>query len=431
MTDSKKTTGQDSTRDRYRHIQGGLDLAVDQAETRRLHEMFIVDTDCHVFEPFSSFSNYLPSKWRKEYENVKIQSESEQYKEDYRIFTDNSTEDMDPVKLKLLKLFFDLTSFRLRTKEHELTTQFDFFQHGRVRRSEIPFDYLAGMKSEQIIDTFVNRMKDIGIKRSVIFPNTLLNIGNHPDHDFEVAVSNAFTDYMIDEFLDKYPELLSCVLVPANSPDRAADLIDRVGSEKGIIGIMITAHRPTLAGNESWIPIYEAARKKDLPVCFHASLSYIPPYDQLKDLLAFYSLAFPINLVLHLTSLVTSGVPERFPDLKFVFMEGGVTFIPWIMNRLDSMYMMMKSEAPVLKKLPSEYIKEFYYSSQPLERPQKQSDLKFAFDSFNADRQLMYASDYPHFDFDVPSVIYNLPFLSPESKKNILGENARRVFRLD
>jgi hypothetical protein len=49
----------------------------------------------------------------------------------------------------------------------------------------------------------------------------------------------------------------------------------------------------------------------------------------------------------------------------------------------------------------------------------------------NADTQLMYSSDYPHWDFDLPSTIYDLPFLSEQSKKNILGETAAKVFNLE
>ena len=273
-------------------------------------------------------------------------------------------------------------------------------------------------------------MRDIGIKRSVIFPNMLLGIGNHPRNDFEVAMANAFIDYMIDNFLDKYPELLSCIVIPANSPDRAAELIDRVGKEKGIVGIMITSHRRTLAGEDSWIPIYEAAKKNDLPVCFHASHSYIPPFDRLNHF-AFNVLTFPFHLSLQMTSLLSAGIPERYPDLKFIFIEGGVTWIPWIMNRMDSVYMILRSNVPILKKLPSEYIKKFYFSTQPLERTPTKTELEYSFNKFNAETQLMYASDYPHHDFDTPSVIYDLPFLSAKAKKNILGENARRVFKLN
>jgi predicted TIM-barrel fold metal-dependent hydrolase len=42
----------------------------------------------------------------------------------------------------------------------------------------------------------------------------------------------------------------------------------------------------------------------------------------------------------------------------------------------------------------------------------------------------MFASDYPHWDFNLPSTIYDLPFLSEQAKRNILGENANRIFNL-
>jgi predicted TIM-barrel fold metal-dependent hydrolase len=49
----------------------------------------------------------------------------------------------------------------------------------------------------------------------------------------------------------------------------------------------------------------------------------------------------------------------------------------------------------------------------------------------NAKEQLLYASDWPHWDFDVPSVIWDLPMLDDQAKKNILGENALKLFGLD
>ena len=53
------------------------------------------------------------------------------------------------------------------------------------------------------------------------------------------------------------------------------------------------------------------------------------------------------------------------------------------------------------------------------------------FEMINAKTQLLYSSDYPHWDFDLPSTILDLPFIDDEAKKNILGENARRVFNIE
>ena len=52
-------------------------------------------------------------------------------------------------------------------------------------------------------------------------------------------------------------------------------------------------------------------------------------------------------------------------------------------------------------------------------------------DAFNASTQMMYSSDWPHWDFDAPSVIFDLPFLDEQAKRNILGLTAKRVFRIE
>ena len=49
----------------------------------------------------------------------------------------------------------------------------------------------------------------------------------------------------------------------------------------------------------------------------------------------------------------------------------------------------------------------------------------------NAETQLVWSSDYPHWDFDLPSAIYDLPFLGEQAKRNILGGNAAKLFGLE
>jgi predicted TIM-barrel fold metal-dependent hydrolase len=70
-----------------------------------------------------------------------------------------------------------------------------------------------------------------------------------------------------------------------------------------------------------------------------------------------------------------------------------------------------------------------YFTSQPLER----SDLRLTeatFEAIRADTHLLFASDWPHWVFDLPSSITSLPFLSAQAKRNILGLNAARLFKL-
>ena len=91
--------------------------------------------------------------------------------------------------------------------------------------------------------------------------------------------------------------------------------------------------------------------------------------------------------------------------------------------------MLRTSEYPLLKKKPSDYMRDMYYASQPMEVTDITA-LENTFRMINAETQLLYASDYPHWDFDMPSVIYDLPFVSEKGKHNILGGTAARLFKL-
>ena len=79
--------------------------------------------------------------------------------------------------------------------------------------------------------------------------------------------------------------------------------------------------------------------------------------------------------------------------------------------------------------MPSEYIAEMFFTSQPLERT-NMALTESTFKAINANSQLLFSSDWPHWDFDLPSSITTLPFLDESAKRNILGLNAARLFNL-
>jgi hypothetical protein len=86
---------------------------------------------------------------------------------------------------------------------------------------------------------------------------------------------------------------------------------------------------------------------------------------------------------------------------------------------------------PLLKRKPSDYIREMYFTTQPMEMVDNREELELTFKRINAETQLLYSSDYPHWDMDLPSTIYDLPFLSEQAKRNILGGNALKLFGLE
>ena len=132
---------------------------------------------------------------------------------------------------------------------------------------------------------------------------------------------------------------------------------------------------------------------------------------------------------IHLVNLVLGGIAERFPELRIVFFEAGASVLPMLMSRLDTAFMMRPSEAPLLQRLPSEYIKKFYFTVQPIENPDKLNQLQSILDIIGRS-QILYASDYPHWDCDMPSSITDIGFLSQKDRENIFCYNALRAFRV-
>ena len=75
---------------------------------------------------------------------------------------------------------------------------------------------------------------------------------------------------------------------------------------------------------------------------------------------------------------------------------------------MDKDYKSLRHQAPRLKHLPSEYMKEnLKFTTQPIEEPEKLAHLGQIIEMMGGDHMLMYCSDFPHYDYDPPSVFPN------------------------
>jgi predicted TIM-barrel fold metal-dependent hydrolase len=125
--------------------------------------------------------------------------------------------------------------------------------------------------------------------------------------------------------------------------------------------------------------------------------------------------------------MIETGLPERFPSLRIGALEAGVAWILFAMKRLNREYLERRRQVPRLQDLPSRYLCRMFFGTQPLDVADGPG-----FAALNAacggDLRLMYASDWPHHDFDHPNAIRKLR-LSEEAERKVLSENARELFR--
>ena len=121
---------------------------------------------------------------------------------------------------------------------------------------------------------------------------------------------------------------------------------------------------------------------------------------------------------------------ERLPELKIVMIEAGFGWMPALGWRLDKNWKRMKDEVPHLKRAPSEYLREhIWVSTQPMEEPETPEHLIDIMEWIGWDK-IMFASDYPHWDFDDPFTALP-PSLSEARRNQIYSGNAKAVYRLD
>jgi hypothetical protein len=276
-------------------------------------------------------------------------------------------------------------------------------------------------------------MDALGVDMTCLFPTPMLALGLAPRVDVEVALARAYNRWLTEEILPHEPRMRSMLYLPFNEPAECHRMVEDFAGRPGVIGFCITAPHYRGVYDNAYARTFAALEERGLPLSFHSAFMW--GGDRAMELcnrfIAVHALGFTFYNMVHLTNWLVNGMPERYPKLKVMWIESGLAWIPFLMQRLDNEYMMRSSEVPLLKRKPSDYIREMFFTTQPMEMVDNRDELQLTFKKMNAETQLMYSSDYPHWDMDLPSTIYDLPFLSEQGKRNILGANALKLFGLE
>jgi predicted TIM-barrel fold metal-dependent hydrolase len=262
----------------------------------------------------------------------------------------------------------------------------------------------------------------------------LLGAGAERNLEYSAALSSAINDWQIAEWLEPEPRLRSGLVVPYEDAELAAREIHRVGDYPGFVQVMLVIRTSEPLGRRKYWKLYEAALEHDLPIGIHFGSHGGHPITgagwasyYLEDH-AGMSTAFQAQLI----SYVCEGVFEQFPSLKVVLVEGGFGWAPPLAWRLDAAWKRLKEEVPHLKRAPSEYLQEhFWFTTQPMEEPHQPHQFLELLEQgpWLADR-LMFATDYPHWDFDAPDEALPKVKLPAGVDRKIMAENARALYQL-
>lgn len=283
------------------------------------------------------------------------------------------------------------------------------------------------------------RVKDMdtdGVQAQLCFPSFAGFCGgtffNARDKELALACVEAYNDFMIDEWCGFAPDrFIPMVIVPLWDPQLAAAEIERTAA-KGAKAIAFTENPVPMNlpsfHTDHWDPVLAAAQDADMPLCMHFGTSTKVPMTALEAPFAVVIALFGTNSMSTTVDLLMSPVFHKFPRLRVALSEGGIGWMPYILERADYTWERHRYYQPNLDfdARPSDLFRDHVFGC-------------FIDDEAGIEQRhrigvgnIMWEGDYPHSDSNWPNsrkrVTDMLADVPDDEARQMAELNARRVF---
>ncbi len=290
-------------------------------------------------------------------------------------------------------------------------------------------------------------MDRVGIWAMALYPN-VGGFGSQAflkldDPELMLACVQAYNDFLIDWVAPDPRRFIPVMATPFWDVDASVKEIERCAA-RGHKAVLFSgepqSHGMPILASSHWDPLWSAAQACDLPISFHIGTGnfddgFTPERFQTMGagcMNGFAAISLFLDNGKQLADLLFSGVLPRYPDLKFVSVESGIGFIPFILEAADYTfeYGKVRQQRPEFALKPSEYFHRQVYGCYIFEEHAPRELL----DSIGHDN-VMFETDYPH-----PVCLYGnvrekidaaLGSASEETRKKVLWENAARLYKID
>ena len=253
------------------------------------------------------------------------------------------------------------------------------------------------------------------------------------DPELALASLRAYNDFVCEEWAGAAPgRYIPLVLLPLWDQAEAAREVARTAAmgAKAIAFSENPAHQglPSIHDpSRCWDPVFAAAQDAGMPLCMHiGSSSHIPKTASDAPRMIDFAIT-PLNATYALTDWLLSGHFARFPGLVTCYSEGGIGWMPWVIERCDYTWERHRSwvGSPV-PDLPSSYVRDHVMGCL--------IDDRFGGAHIEAVgvHNVMVETDYPHPDGSWPNsrqqLLKSIGHLDDDAMRLVTRENAERVF---
>jgi aminocarboxymuconate-semialdehyde decarboxylase len=234
----------------------------------------------------------------------------------------------------------------------------------------------------------------------------------------------------IAEVIRRYPNrFIGLASVPIKDKIKSLDELNRAINELGFKGVCISSNIGGIPLDSEYLwPFYKKVVEMDIPIFVHPGFPL--GADQMKDYGLGPIIGFELDLILAQARLIYGGVLEEFPTLKFIFSHlGGGT--PFLKERIENGFEFGKTvpdKKPRISKQPSYYLELLYFETVSFYKPAIMCAIQCS-----GVEKILFGTDYPLYPLgDIPNSIKIIKEidLCRADKEKILGENAKRLFKI-
>lgn len=247
------------------------------------------------------------------------------------------------------------------------------------------------------------------------------------------AATNKWQDAVwLDRIGNWHGRFYGSICANISEPERAAREIEAWAGHDRYKQILIHAEPRPSWGDPKYDPVWAAAVAHNIPVACHLGrgqhnllpMSPVGFMTYNHDFMVSYSMLAANQIM----SLIFDGVFDRFPTLQILLIEHAYSWILPLMWRMDAIHEARGNELGLRRK-PSEYVKDnIWFTTQPLDYPEDKLELTNALEWMEADKLLLFSSDYPHWTFDEPRWLAK--HVPERMRDAVMFDNAIRLFDL-
>jgi predicted TIM-barrel fold metal-dependent hydrolase len=270
-----------------------------------------------------------------------------------------------------------------------------------------------------------------GIDRMVLFPSLGLGVPSFRDPDLAAGFARLYNGFISDYCREGGGRLFGAAVVPIEDVETSIKVMTEARQAGCVCTMVPPALRARNLDHPDLDPLWSAAEDLGMPIGVHGAPGIHLPkigVDRFTNYIQVHCVSFPFDQMAAMTAIVSGGVLERHPRLRVAFLEAGVTWVPYFLDRLHEHFEKRGDWIPDgWRRDPRDYLArgQIYVSCEP-----EETLLPAVVDALGADF-VLYASDYPHWDSEFPESSKPLRErrdLDDGARAKILGANAARLF---